>query len=96
MKMLNFDHEGKRYSAKITHATRNDRNYYWVDIVDKALAAKVGQSFTFINSSGYNLSLLTQVNKENKKLTSFFRRKIVQIFMHNQLQLNEGGYHQST
>jgi hypothetical protein len=95
MVMLSFDFEGKKYQAKIIHSQRNGRSYYWVDILDKIVTRKLGQSFTFISNDKYDLSSLTPVTTENKRVIGFFRRKIIQMFLHNNLPLSDQRLYQS-
>lgn len=95
MVMVSFDHNGKRVAAKTMHAQRNGRNYYWADIIDKNAQRDLGQTLTFINNSAYNLSCITQITAENRKAIAFIRRKIIQIFLHNNLQLSEGSVFQN-
>jgi hypothetical protein len=95
MVTVSFDHNGKKYAAKITYANRNGKKYYWADVIDKNVQKELGQTFTFVNNDAYNLSCLTPVTVENRRAIAFLRRKIIQIFLHNRLQVNEGGFLQN-
>jgi hypothetical protein len=95
MVTVSFDHNGKKCAAKISYGNRNGKKYYWADVIDKTIQTELGQTFTFVNNDSYNLSCLTPITAENRKAIAFLRRKIIQIFLHNSLQVQDGGFFQN-